>query len=255
MIDGEIGHTGGFNIGQEYIDGGKRFPRWRDTGLRMTGLGVADLEKLFDMRWYEVYEESLFSPEYYPDPSLPLGEIMVQTVHQGYDDPWNAATRAYQLAISGAKERVLIQSPYFVPDQTTLDVMCNAAAGGVQVDFMITKMLDKKWPFWAAESYFKTLLEAGGRIFLWEPGFFHAKTLTVDGEICSIGTMNMDIRSLKLHKELMVWIYDAEIARRHEQMWSVDRAECSELTLAEVNSWTGGRRYRNSVARVTSQLL
>ena len=214
VIDAEIGHTGGFNVGQEYIDGGKRFPAWRDTGLRMTGLGVADLEKLFDMRWYEVYRENLFKPEYYPDPALPLGDIMVQTVHQGYDDPWNAATRAYQAAIAGARERVLIQSPYFVPDMTTLDVMINAAAGGKQVDFMITEWLDKKWPYWAAESYFKPLLEAGGRIFLWQKGFFHAKALMVDGEICSIGTMNMDIRSLKLHKELMVWIYDREVARR-----------------------------------------
>ena len=255
VIDAEIGHTGGFNIGQEYIDGGKRFPAWRDTGLRMTGTGVADLEKLFDMRWYEVYRESLFRPEYYADASLPPGEIMVQTVHQGYDDPWNSATRSYQAAIAGARERVLIQSPYFVPDRTTLDVMINAAAGGKQVDFMITEWLDKKWPYWAAESYFKPLLEAGGRIFLWKKGFFHAKTLTVDGEICSIGTMNMDIRSLKLHKELMVWIYDTEVARRHEEIWHADVADSRELTLDEINGWSTGRRYRNSVARLTSQLL
>ncbi len=120
VVDSEIGHSGGFNIGQEYIDGGKKYPAWRDTGIRMTGPGVADLEKLFDMRWYEVFGEDLFDPSYYPDPELPHGEIMVQTVHQGYDDPWNSVTRSYQLAISGAKERVQLQSPYMVPDPTTL---------------------------------------------------------------------------------------------------------------------------------------
>ena len=70
VVDSEIGHSGGFNIGQEYIDGGKKYPAWRDTGIRMTGPGVADLEKLFDMRWYEVFGEDLFKPEYYPDSSL-----------------------------------------------------------------------------------------------------------------------------------------------------------------------------------------
>jgi len=77
VVDAEIGHSGGFNIGQEYIDGGKRFPAWRDTGIRITGPGVADLEKLFDMRWYEVFGEDLFDAKYYPDPTLPHGEIMV----------------------------------------------------------------------------------------------------------------------------------------------------------------------------------
>ncbi len=255
VIDGEIGHTGGFNIGQEYIDGGKRFPAWRDTGLRMTGLGVAEFEKLFDMRWYEVYREDLFKPEYYPDPDLPLGDIMVQTVHQGYDDPWNATTRAHQIAIAGARDRVLIQSPYFVPDMTTLDAMINAASGGTQVDFMITEWLDKKWPFWAAQSYFEPLLEAGGRIFLWQKGFFHSKALMVDGELASVGTLNMDIRSLKLHKELMVWIYDRDIARRAEDLWNADFADCRELTLDDVRSWGAGLRFRNSLARLTSQLL
>lgn len=255
VVDSEIGHSGGFNIGQEYIDGGKRFGAWRDTGIRITGPGVADLEKLFDIRWLEVNSEDLFQAEYYPDPSLPAGEIMVQTVHQGFDDRWNAATRAYQTAIAGARDRVLVQSPYFVPDLTTLDSLINAAASGVRVDFMMTMWPDKKVPYWAAESYFEPLLAAGGRIWLWEPGFFHAKTLTVDGEVCAIGTMNMDMRSLRINKELMVWVYDRAIAERSEAMFMTDLAECREVTLAEVQGWSRGRRFRNSAMRLASHLL
>ncbi len=255
VVDAEIGHSGGFNIGQEYIDGGKRFPAWRDTGIRITGPGVADLEKLFDMRWYEVFGEDLFEPGYYPDPSLPPGDVMVQTVHQGYDDPWNSATRAHQLAISGARSRVLIQSPYVVPDQTTLDVIKNAAAGGVQVDFMSTGWPDKNVPWWAAESYFERLLQAGVRIWLWEKGFFHAKTLTVDGEVCSIGTLNLDMRSLRINKELMIWVYDAAVARESERLFEEDLHDCRELTLDEVRGWSRLRRFRNSSARLLSNLL
>ena len=255
VVDGEIGHTGGFNIGQEYIDGGKRFPAWRDTGLRMTGPGVADLEKLFDIRWLEAHGEDLFDPRYYPDPDLAAGEILVQTVHQGYEDPWNAVTRSYQLAISSAHDRVQLQSPYVVPDPSTLDALINAAASGVRVDLMTTKWLDKKLPWWAAESYFDKLLTAGVRIWQWEPGFFHAKSLTVDGEACAIGTLNLDIRSLRINKELMVWVYDPAVVAQHEQLFLDDLRDCSEVTLAEVRSWSRGRRFRNSAARLLSNLL
>ncbi|MGA4669553.1 cardiolipin synthase [Propionibacteriaceae bacterium Y1923] len=255
VVDAEIGHTGGFNLGQEYIDGGKRFPAWRDTGLRITGPGVADLEKLFDLRWYEVFGEDLFRTEYYPDASLPSGDIIVQTVHHGHDDPWYSATRAHQVAISGAKDRVLLQSPYFVPDSSTMDVLVNAAASGVRVDLMTTSYLDKKVPWYAAETYFRPLLKAGARIWQWEKGFFHTKTLTVDGVACSIGTMNLDMRSLRLHKELMVWIYDEDLAAEHERHFNDDLANCRELTLAEVESWGWARRFRNSGARLISNLL
>ena len=255
VVDAEIGHSGGFNIGQEYIDGGKQFSAWRDTGIRITGPGVADLEKLFGMRWYEVFGEDLFDAQYYPDPSLPHGKIMVQTVHQGYEDPWNSATRSYQMAIAGARERVMIQSPYFVPDPTTLDTMINMAAGGVRVDFMTTAWPDKKVPYWAAESYFEQFLAAGGRIWLWEPGFFHAKTLTIDGDFCSIGTMNLDMRSLRINKELTIWVYDCEVAARSEQLFLDDLKDCRELTYEEVLAWSRFRRLRNSVMRLGSHLL
>ncbi|HSN44406.1 MAG TPA: cardiolipin synthase [Propionibacteriaceae bacterium] len=255
VVDAEIGHSGGFNIGQEYIDGGKRFPAWRDTGIRITGAGVADLEKLFDVRWFDAHGENLFDASYYPDPALPAGDIMVQTVHQGYDDPWTAVTRSYQLAISSAKDRVQVQTPYFVPDPTTLDALINAAASGVQVDLMTTHWLDKKVPWWAAESFFEQFLQAGGRIWKWEKGFFHAKSITIDGEACSIGTLNLDIRSLKINKELMIWVYDPKVAAEHERLFLDDLKECKQVTLAEVQGWSRPRKLRNSVFRLFSNLL
>lgn len=255
VIDSETGHTGGFNVAQEYIDGGKRFPAWRDTGLRLTGPGVADLEKLFDIRWLEVDGEDLFHERYYPDPSLPPGDIIVQTVHHGFDDRWLTAGRAHQVAIAGARDRVLIQSPYFVPDQPTLQAITNAAAGGVRVDLMLTGMLDKNIPWYAAETYFEQLLLAGVNIYRWEKGFFHAKSLTVDGKATSIGTLNLDIRSLRLHKELMVWIYDEGIAGRCEEIFAADLEDCVPVTLDDIHHWSRLRRFRNSAARLFSNLL
>jgi cardiolipin synthase A/B len=142
-----------------------------------------------------------------------------------------------------------------VPDPSTLDVLINAAAAGVRVDFMITGMLDKKVPYWAAESYFEPILAAGGRIWIWEKGFFHAKALTIDDAVCSIGTLNMDMRSLYINKELMVWSWDPRVVADSKRLFEEDLLECRELTLDEVLTWGYGRRFRNSAARLLSNLL
>jgi cardiolipin synthase len=116
-------------------------------------------------------------------------------------------------------------------------------------------MLDKNIPWYAAETYFEQLLKAGVNIYRWEKGFFHAKSLTVDGKATSIGTLNLDIRSLRLHKELMVWIYDVDAARRSEEIFEADLKDCVPLTMADVRSWGWARRFRNSAARLLSNLL
>ena len=255
VIDGEVGHSGGVNIGQEYIDGGKKYPAWRDTGIRFTGPAVAGLQRLFAERWWEKHDESLFDAKYFPDPNLDPGTIMTQVVSQGVEDYWHSSTRAHQIAIMGAQKKLLISSPYFVPDQSTHDAMIGAALSGVEVHFMMTGWPDKKLAFDAAKSYWRPVLEAGGHIYLYMKGFFHSKSMVVDDVACAIGTMNMDIRSLRLHKELMVWNYDPASVARLTQIFDDDLKECREVTLEEVNSWSNWEHFRNSFSRLTSNLI
>jgi cardiolipin synthase len=255
VIDGDVGHTGGVNIGQEYIDGGEKYPAWRDTGIRFTGPAVAGLQRLFAERWWERHDENLFDSKYFPDPDLDPGTIMTQVVSQGVEDHWNSSTRAHQVAITGAGERLLISSPYFVPDYSTRDAMMNAALSGVEVHFMMTGWPDKKLAFDAAKSYWKRQLEAGVHIHLYMKGFFHSKSIVVDDVACAIGTMNMDIRSLRLHKELMVWNYDSASVQRLTDIFFDDLRECREVTLDEVNSWGNWEHFSHSFARLTSNLI
>ena len=255
VIDGEIGYTGGMNMGQEYIDGGKRFATWRDTHMRYTGQAVAELEKLFAIRWYEDEREDILSDEYLPRPGAGGDAeegVLTQTVANTIEDPWEAARRAHLVAISTAERTLRIQSPYFVPDQAMLESIVNAALRGVDVQFMMTGVVDKPLPFRAAHTYYPPLLHAGVRVFQYEAGFFHAKTIAVDSEFGAIGTMNMDVRSLRLHKELMVWIYDAAKARELEAIFDRDVEDCREVTLAEVAATPRLRRFRNSFARLFS---
>ena len=257
VIDETIGHTGGLNIGQEYIDGGAKYPSWRDTGMRFTGPAVGELQKLFADRWYEVFRENLFSPRYFPPVDTQVVEhpMMVHVVAQGVEERWSSSSRAHEIAISGAQKRVSLQSPYWVPDPTMLDVFINAALSGVELRFMMTGVPDKRLAYQAAESYWEPILRAGGHVFLYMAGFMHAKTIVVDGKISAVGTMNLDIRSLRLNQELMVWIYDEDIARLQEDIFEADLEKCVEVTLEDIASWSAFRRFRDSASRLGSNLL
>lgn len=259
VIDGEIGYTGGMNVGQEYIDGGERFATWRDTHMRLTGQAVAALQELYASRWFEHKKdhEDLFSQKYMPAPDSTAVEAgtLVEVAAQGVEDPWSAARRAHMVAIGQAEESVWIQSPYFVPDYSIYDVMINAALSGIDVRFMMTGIPDKRIALWAAHSYYHKLIDAGGRIFLYDAGFFHSKTIVVDGTIGAVGTMNMDQRSLKLHKEMMCWVFDRGFARQVADSFVADMGNCHEVTLDDVLTVGRLKRFRNQSARLFSNVL
>lgn len=256
VIDGLRGYTGGINVGQEYIDGGSRFPAWRDTHVRFCGPAVAELQKLFALRWYQATRENLFIPRFFPQEHPLEGScVPVQIVATSVEDKWQSARRAHIMAMSRARKRIWIQSPYFVPDEQVYETLVNAALAGVDVRLMMTGMPDKKTAWYAAHTYFGLMLEAGARIFFYNRGFMHAKTLTVDGQVLAIGTMNIDIRSLELHKELMVWFLDEALARDHEAIFTKDLAHCEEYTLEKLNSLTRYEVLRNSAMRLASSLL
>ena len=254
VVDGVIGYTGGMNMGQEYIDGGKRFASWRDTHLRMTGQAVAELEKLFAIGWFEEAHDDLLDDRHLPPAQT--GELDVQVLTQvvahTIEEPWEAGRRAHMIAISRAEHSLKIQSPYFVPDQGIYDAMINVALSGVDLLFMMTGVVDHRLPFYAAQTYYEPLLRAGAHIYLYEAGLCHAKTIAVDSTICAVGTMNMDTRSLRMHKELMVWIFDQAITRRIEETFEQDLQHCREVTLEDVRSVGRWQRFRNSFARLFS---
>ncbi|TLM97295.1 MAG: hypothetical protein FDZ75_04810, partial [Actinobacteria bacterium] len=176
VIDREIGYNGGFNIGQEYIDGGKKYPTWRDSGLRYTGPGVAELQKWFAARWFMLHNsENLLSEKYLPAPAPQLNDadpVIIQVVAQAAEDPYGSAALTHMVAMGAARKRLYIQSPYFVPDDPMLDAMVGAALSGVDVQFMMTGMPDHQTAWLAARTYYPKLLEAGARIFRYDAGFF-----------------------------------------------------------------------------------
>jgi cardiolipin synthase len=257
VIDGEIGYTGGYNVGQEYVDGGTRFARWRDTHVRVTGQVVGELQALFATRWFDQTKEDVLTDEYLPAPPSGDGEagVLCQVVAQAVEDPWQSSRRAHMLAVGNAQRRAWIQSPYFIPEVGLYDTMINAALSGVDVRFMMTGVPDKKVPYWAAWTYFRRLLKAGVHVYLYEAGFLHSKTIVIDSQIAAVGTMNMDIRSLRLHKELMLWMYDEGLAHRQEQLYEEDLTNSHEVTFADLDQLGLTTRFRNSFMRLLSYFI
>lgn len=255
VIDGEIGYTGGMNMGAEYIDGGPRFESWRDTHLRITGSFVAELQRLFAGRWLEARRESLFNLRYFPAPGGDSLGPMLHLAHSSIDTHWEAIRHAYMLAITKAEETVRIQSPYFVPDASISDALIISALSGVDVRVMMTGIPDKRLPFWAAHSMMPRLLEAGVRIYQYRAGFFHAKSIAIDSKVCAIGTVNIDTRSFSLHNELTVFMYDPQQARLTQEAFENDMIHCHEMTMEDLARLGHFVRFRNSVARLAGRLL
>ena len=255
VIDGVLAHTGGINIGQEYIDGGSKYATWRDTGIRFRGPAVLQLQDLFCQRWFEVDHESLWVPQYFPIDAIGGGDAFVQVAAQGVEDLWQVASDSYRTAITRANEYIWLQSPYYVPTDTLHDALIAAAFAGVDVRLMITGVPDKKIAWDTAFTYFTPLLEAGVKIYLYEAGFFHAKMLVTDDVACAVGTMNLDYRSLELHKELLIWLYDRELTRVCKQAFINDQAQCRKVALTDLADIGLMQRFKNSAYRLFSRLL
>lgn len=252
IIDGVIGYTGGMNMGQEYADGGKSYPAWRDTQIRVIGPGTMLLQRWFAERWLADTKENIFTPNYFFVPEGEPGDILVQIAPDGPHNGWNAAHRASMIAITEAKHSVWVQSPYFVPDESMIYALQNAALSGVDAKFMMTGWPDKKAAFWAAQTYWREILDAGVRLYLYEPGFMHAKTIVVDGIATGIGSMNFDQRSFFLNQELVMWVWDRNVAQTQAEIYREDLLVCREITLQNLEEMNVGQRLAGSISRLAS---
>jgi cardiolipin synthase A/B len=255
VVDGYIGYTGGMNMGQEYIDGDFGCDCWRDTHIRIIGDGVEFLQAIFVMEWENTTHEKIIGIKYFPGIKGKVGDTKMQFAVSGPDSSWSSVKQMYFEMICSAKKSIIIQSPYFVPDESLMDALKTAALSGIEVQIMITGVPDKKLPYWTAFTYFEELLNAGVRIFHYNKCFLHSKTIAVDSEICSVGTANFDIRSFDINYELMVVLYDSELTVKLEKDFENDLTECSEMTQEKYDNIDTIVRFRNSAARLMAPLL
>jgi cardiolipin synthase len=255
VIDGRIGYLGGFNIGNEYLGRVKKFGYWRDTHLRITGSAVHDMNARFILDWRFASKESLLIDRAYYGETVGPGRTAMQIVASGPDSSREEVKHSYLKMISSAKKNIYIQTPYFVPDASILDSLKTAAISGVDVRVMIPCMPDHMFVYWATYYYSGVLIGAGARVYIYDNGFLHAKTMSVDGEVASIGSANFDNRSFRLNFEGNAFIYDADEAYKIETIFETDIAQSHELTKALYRSRSLVVKFKEGVSRLLSGLL
>ena len=257
VIDGNIGFVGGLNLSQEHLDGGPYFQWWRDTHLRVEGQAARVLQGIFATSWFNTTGESLSIERYMPALADEFTDSLpIHITTSGPDSQWNAIRQLYFQMIMAAEERLYIQSPFFIPDTSIMEALKAAALSGIDVKLMCApRGTAYTLPYWAANTYFADLVEAGARVFLYQEGYFHAKTVNIDSAVCSIGSANMDIRSFSINYEVNAVIYDEGVAKELEDDFIRDLEHCTEFTLETYEAQGYLSRLRDSLCRLASPLL
>jgi len=208
----------------------------------------------FIIDWYYTTKEVIDAKKLFPTMDY-IGDSMIQVVASGPDSDWEDIHYAYFTAICQAKRRVYIETPYFIPDESILKAIKSVALIGVEVIIIFPKIADHKIVNTASHSYFEEILEAGGRVFLYNKGFIHSKVVIIDDEIASAGSANMDLRSFMLNFEVNAFIYDKKVIERMTDDFYNDLKCSKELTLENFKKRGFSRKVKESVARLFSPIL
>lgn len=259
IVDGHTGFVGGINISDRYDNSIDTGLFWRDTHIKIEGPGVLNLQRHFLVNWNFCQEEKLqlanFEevPKTQSDPSALQGLSQILAGGPIFSQPniMLGYTRLFTLA----REKLYITNPYFIPNETILDALKQAALSGVDVRLLLPKESDSALVGAAASFYFKALLRCGVKIYLYEKGFVHAKTVVADGRVSVVGTANMDIRSFDLNFEIMSVIYGDKFGAEMERLFLEDLEDSEHITLDKWNEQSSLKFLTYAIARLVSSLL
>jgi cardiolipin synthase len=254
VVDGETAFVGGLNFADRYRDGVAGIGPWRDTHLKVTGGGATALQIIFMADWYFVSKE-IFKGDQYFKPFESGNGKLVQISASGPDSDWESIGQAYFSAIASATDFVFISTPYLMPTADIMTALKTSALGGIDVRIIIPGLSDAIFPKWGTNSYIEELLEAGVKIYFYKAGFTHSKVIVVDGIFSSVGTANLDFRSLETNFEVNAMIYDEEIAGVLASQFLEDQNKSEMMVLEEWIKRPRINKIKESFARILSPML
>jgi cardiolipin synthase len=251
VIDGQVGYTGSQNLVNSEFKPGIVY---EDLMVRVTGPVVLELQHLFAADWFVETNEVLGGESEFPSPRI-AGGVPAQALASGPAFPTQNNQRLFVALIHGARERVVLTTPYFIPDEPLLQAMQTAAVRGVGVHLVVSEKGDHPIVSLAQKSYYEELLEAGVHIHLYQTNFLHAKHLSIDDSVAMIGTSNLDIRSFALNAEVMLLIYDHDVTDRLAAEQERCFADSRLLTLSEWQQRSFVAKLGQNLTRLLSPLL
>jgi cardiolipin synthase A/B len=267
VIDGRVAFVGGVNISDAYtsVPMGKRASKrrkqepdtnkgWRDTHARIEGPVVAEFQKLFLDTWARQQGPPLAAREYFPD-LHPMGNEFVRCIGSMAEDDESPIYLALVAAIRRAEREVQLTAAYFAPDSQMIDALCEAAGRGVEVKLMLPSFTDSWAVFHLGRSRYTKLLRAGVEIYELHGAVMHAKTAVIDGVWSTIGSSNIDLRSLLHNDEINAVILGQEFADQMRAMFATDLDESEAIVLAAWRHRSWWLRVKESVARLGAYWL
>ena len=263
VIDGHTGFTGGINLADEYINRKQRFGHWKDTGIMLHGEAVWNFTMMFLKMWsvvsgsvddltpaaLEKYKTDIWHKEAFEEDGF------VQPYGDSPLDEETVGENIYLHMINRAQRYVYIFTPYLIIDEEMMTALCLAAKSGIDVRIVTPGIPDKRLVFLLSRSYYEQLIEAGVHIYEYTPGFLHAKCFVCDDQVATVGTVNLDYRSLYMHFECGVWMY------RSSAVWQVlddvkeTIAKSREITLVDCRSQRQIIRLFQSLLRLFAPML
>lgn len=256
VIDGKVGFIGGMNIALRYVKGTAR-QTWRDTHLCIRGGAVYAIQRAILVDWYFVSRTLVTDRRYYPPVDKTIdNNCLTQIVTSSPVSPWPDIMQGYVRVLLQAHRYVYMESPYFLPTEPVLFAMRTAALSGVDVRLIVPRHGDAKLVEWASRSYLMEVIEAGVKVYLYEPGFNHSKILVSDDNLSSCGSTNIDFRSFENNFEANAFFFNEGMALRLKKVFLTDQAQS---TLVDDVSYFIKRpflqRLLESLVRLLSPLL
>lgn len=256
VIDGKVGFTGGYNLADEYFNITHPYGQWKDSGVKLTGDAVKNLTVMFLEMWNAIEHTDLDMGSYFP-------ENRIRAKEQGFVQPYAdspmdgepVGENVYMNVIRHAKKYLYITTPYLITSDEMNRELGLAAKRGVDVRIITPGIPDKKMVFKVTRSYYAELVRTGVRIYEYTPGFIHAKQMVCDDEMATVGTINLDYRSLYLHFENGVFLYHCEAVAGVKQDFLETFPICHEVT----EEYSGNRsrvlRIGQCILRLIAPLL
>jgi cardiolipin synthase len=259
VIDGHTAFTGGINLADEYINAYERYGHWKDSAIMVRGEAAWNMTVMFLQLWSylsnepEDYEKFRACSDFCEDMYEPDGYIQPYGDSPLDNEPVGELT--YINMISRAKDYVYIFTPYLVLDHEMITTLKLAAKSGVDVRIVTPHVPDKWYVFWVTQSFYEVLIEAGVRIFEYTPGFLHSKAFVCDDVLGTVGSINLDYRSLYFHFECGVWLYKTESVKAIRDDFIETFEKCQEITLEECLSVKPLKRIARGFLRLFAPLM
>ncbi len=253
IIDGKIGFLGGVNIADRYTKG-LSWGIWRDTHIKIQGNAVDGLQQLFLNDWLYITKKAIHNKKYFAT-HKPAENLPIQIVGSGPDSIWEGIMQGFCYAINNASKYVYIQTPYFLPNDSISNALQSAALAGIDVRIMIPSRSDTRISLEASLSFVKDMLAAGVRVYQYQNGFIHAKSIAIDDELAIIGSANMDFRSFEQNFEVSAFMYDNKKCIELRNIFLLDMKQCKRLLYTQWKQRPASQKLIQSSARLFSPLL